>query len=124
VNQKIPKIPSNSHPLPVMQHSGSHMEHTILASVTSILIGFVVMENQSNEQVVRRFLRDGKFTGMVETLRQYYDFMNLTVSVSGFGGVFLDLPTSFVRFRRFFLDFSTNFNSFLPHSLTHRPWRS
>lgn len=58
------------------------MEHTILASVTSILIGFVVMDNQSNEEVVRRFLRDGKFSGMVETLMQYYEFMNLTVSVS------------------------------------------
>lgn len=58
------------------------MEHTILASVTSILIGFVVMENQNNEQTVRRFLRDSKFTGMVGTLMQYYEFLNLTVSVS------------------------------------------
>lgn len=58
------------------------MEHTILASVTSILIGFVVMDNPSNEDVVRRFLRDGKFSGMVETLMQYYEFMNLTVNVS------------------------------------------
>jgi hypothetical protein len=58
------------------------MEHTILASVTSILIGFVVMDNQNNEQTVRRFLRDGKFTGMVGTLMQYYEFLNLTVSVS------------------------------------------
>lgn len=66
----------------VIQNSGSHMEHTILASVTSILIGFVVMDNQSNEEVVRRFLRDGKFSAMVDTLMQYYEFMNLTVSVS------------------------------------------
>lgn len=58
------------------------MEHTILASVTSILIGFVVMENDSNERVVRRYLRDGTFKGMVTTLKQYYDFLNLTVSVS------------------------------------------
>lgn len=58
------------------------MEHTILASVTSILIGFVVMENKNNEQAVRKFLRDGNFTGMVGTLMQYYEFLNLTVSVS------------------------------------------
>lgn len=58
------------------------MEHTILASVTSILIGFVVMDNENNEQVVRRYLRDGKFTGMVGTLKHYYEFLNLTVSVS------------------------------------------
>lgn len=66
----------------VIQNSGSHMEHTILASVTSILIGFVVKDNSNNEQVVRRYLRDGKFTGMVGTLMQYYEFLNLTVSVS------------------------------------------
>lgn len=58
------------------------MEHTILASVTSILIGFVVKDNQNNEMVVRRYLRDEKFTGMVGTLMQYYEFLNLTVSVS------------------------------------------
>jgi len=58
------------------------MEHTILASVTSILIGFVVMNNQNNEMAVRKYLRDGKFTDMVETLKQYYEFLNLTVSVS------------------------------------------
>lgn len=58
------------------------MEHTILASVTSILIGFVVMGNKNNEHIVRRYLRDGKFTGMVGTLMQYYEFLNLTVSVS------------------------------------------
>jgi len=58
------------------------MEHTILASVTCILIGFVVMDNQNNEQAVRRYLRDGTFTGMVGVLMQYYEFMNLTVSVS------------------------------------------
>lgn len=58
------------------------MEHTILASVTGTLIGFVVMESQSNEKVVRRFLRDGKFTSMIDTLVQYYEFLNLTVSVS------------------------------------------
>lgn len=58
------------------------MEHTILASVTSILIGFVVMDNQTNEAIVRRYLRDGDFTSMVATLMQYYEFLNLTVSVS------------------------------------------
>lgn len=66
----------------VIQNSGSHMEHTILASLTSILIGFVIMDNQNNETVVRRYLRDGNFKEMVATLVQYYDFLNLTVSVN------------------------------------------
>ena len=66
----------------MIQNSGSHMEHTILASVTSILIGFVVMENSNNEEIVRQYLRDGKFSGMVAVLMQYYEFLNLTVSVS------------------------------------------
>lgn len=73
--------PYSTNKFSVIQNSGSHMEHTILASVTSILIGFVIMNNQNNEEVVRRYLRDGKFTGMVGTLVQYYDFLNLTVSV-------------------------------------------
>ncbi|CRK87628.1 CLUMA_CG001424, isoform A [Clunio marinus] len=64
----------------LIQNSGSHMEHTILASITSTLIGFLVMDNQNNEVVIRRYLRDGKFTGMVNTLMQYYEFLNLTVS--------------------------------------------
>lgn len=65
----------------VIQNSGSHMEHTILASVTIILIGFIVMENENNEQIVRQYLRDEKFSGMVGTLMQYYEFLNLTISV-------------------------------------------
>lgn len=84
------------------------MEHTILASVTSILIGFVVMDNASNETTVRRYLRDGKFTGMVTTLMQYYEFLNLTVSVSS-------------------NEVSFNLNHhFKPslNSLKHRRWRS
>lgn len=81
-SRKNVKVLSNIFSRLVIQNSGSHMEHTILASVTSILIGFVVMENQNNEQTVRRFLRDSKFTGMVGTLMQYYEFLNLTVSVS------------------------------------------
>lgn len=58
------------------------MEHSVLASVTAILIGFVVMDNKNYEAQVRKYLRDGKFSEMVDTLNQYYDFLNLTVSVS------------------------------------------
>lgn len=58
------------------------MENTILGSFTSTLVGFVIMNNQNNEMIARRYLRNGKFTEMVAVLKQYYEFLNLTVSVS------------------------------------------
>lgn len=58
------------------------MEYTVLASVTSILIGFLVMDNPNNEQTLREFLRNGTFSAMVIILKQYYDFLIDTVSVS------------------------------------------
>ena len=66
----------------VIQNSGTHMENTILASFTSTLIGFVIMNNRNNEAAARKYLKDGKFRDMVSVLMQYYEFLNLTVSVS------------------------------------------
>lgn len=58
------------------------MENTILGSFTSTLIGFVIMFNPNNENIARKYLRTGKFKDMVAVLMQYYEFLNLTVSVS------------------------------------------
>lgn len=66
----------------VIQNSGTHMENTILGSFTCTLLGFVIMNNPNNEMIARRYLRDGKFETMVVVLKQYYEFLNLTVSVS------------------------------------------
>lgn len=66
----------------VIQNSGTHMENTILGSFSSTLIGFIIMNNKNNEAAARRYLRNGKFAEMVAVLMQYYEFLNLTVSVS------------------------------------------
>lgn len=66
----------------MIQNSGTHMENTILGSFTSTMVGFVIMNNQNNEINARKYLRDGKFKDMVAVLMQYYEFLNLTVSVS------------------------------------------
>ncbi|CAG9802963.1 unnamed protein product [Chironomus riparius] len=64
----------------LIQNSGTHMENTILGSFTCTLLGFVIMNNPNNETIARRYLRDGKFETMVVVLKQYYEFLNLTVS--------------------------------------------
>lgn len=58
------------------------MEHTILGSIASLLVGFLITNHENNEIEVRRHLRNEKFSEMVGTLEKYYEFMNLTVSVS------------------------------------------
>lgn len=58
------------------------MEHTILGSIASLLVGFLITSHGNNEIEVRRHLRNGEFSEMVGTLEKYYEFMNLTVSVS------------------------------------------
>lgn len=42
------------------------------------------MFNPNNEKIARKYLRTGKFKDMVAVLMQYYEFLNLTVSVSFF----------------------------------------
>ena len=66
----------------VIQKAGNHMEHTILGSIASLLVGFLITSHGNNEIEVRRHLRNGEFSEMVGTLEKYYEFMNLTVSVS------------------------------------------
>lgn len=58
------------------------MEHTMLASYVGLLIGYLVIENADHEDIVRKYLRNGSFQLMVQILEKYYNFMNLTASVS------------------------------------------
>ncbi|CAO1400367.1 unnamed protein product [Diamesa tonsa] len=64
----------------LIQKAGNHMEHTILGSIASLLVGFLITSHRNNEIEVRRHLRNGEFSEMVGTLEKYYEFMNLTVS--------------------------------------------
>lgn len=69
----------------VLQKAGNHMEHTLLASYVSLVIGYLIMDSPAHQRIVRRLLRNGRFTEMVLVLEKYYTFMNLTASVSRVG---------------------------------------
>lgn len=58
------------------------MEHTMLASYVCLLVGHLVMDCKENEAHIREYLRTGTFEHMVQILEKYYNFMNLTASVS------------------------------------------
>lgn len=66
----------------VLQRAGNHMEHTMLASYVCLLVGHLVMDYKENETNIRKYLRNGTFEHMVQILEKYYNFMNLTASVS------------------------------------------
>lgn len=67
----------------VLKTAGHHMEYTMKASYTGIVIGNIIKTN-NYEQLIRKFLRDNKFSDMVVILEKYYNFMNYTASVSIF----------------------------------------
>lgn len=68
----------------VLQKAGNHMEHTFLASYVCLLIGNLIMECKQYEVEVRQILRNQSFVDMVQILEKYYNFLNLTASVSFF----------------------------------------
>lgn len=67
------------------------MEHTMLASYVCLLIGHLVIENKEHENAIRKYLRNGSFEQMIQILEKYYNFMNLTASVSVNNFIFIPL---------------------------------
>ena len=70
------------HSFVVLQKAGNHMEHTFLASYVSLLIGNLTIKSKPYELEVRNILRNQSFVDMVQILEKYYNFLNLTASVS------------------------------------------
>ncbi|XP_049821010.1 protein wings apart-like isoform X3 [Aethina tumida] len=64
----------------LLQKAGTHMEYTFLASYIGMLMGFLIMDNPEYQQVVRSHLKGNNFCDMVELLKKFYNFMNLTSS--------------------------------------------
>ena len=58
------------------------MEDTLVASYLTLIIGYLIHENPENETIVRQWLPENNFTQMVAVLKKFYNFMNLTASVS------------------------------------------
>lgn len=66
----------------VLQKAGHHMEHTMLASYDCLLIGQLIIKSSENENQIRQLLHNCSFEDMIKVLDKYYNFMNLTASVS------------------------------------------
>ncbi|KAL0964490.1 hypothetical protein UPYG_G00324520 [Umbra pygmaea] len=61
-----------------LQHAGKHMEDSIVASYTALLLGCLCQGSQVNVNTVRQNLPKGDFSIMTEMLKKFLNFMNLT----------------------------------------------
>ncbi|KAF5890745.1 wings apart-like protein, partial [Clarias magur] len=61
-----------------LQHAGKHMEDSIVASYTALLLGCLCQGSPMNVSTVRENLPKGDFSIMTEMLKKFLNFMNLT----------------------------------------------
>ncbi|XP_038061068.1 wings apart-like protein homolog isoform X2 [Patiria miniata] len=69
----------------VLHTAGKHMEDSIVASYTALLIGCLVKDNHMNVTRVRSFLPDGDFNCMVQMLQKFLSFIELTNAAGNTG---------------------------------------
>lgn len=74
------------------------MEYTFLASYIAMLVGFLIKDNPEYEDNVRHFLKEKSFKVMVEILKKFFSFMNLTASVSFIFYYYLKNKNIFILF--------------------------
>ncbi|KAF6730742.1 Wings apart-like-like protein [Oryzias melastigma] len=68
-----------------LQHAGKHMEDSIVASYTALLLGCLCQGSPMNVTTVRENLPRGDFSIMTEMLKKFLNFMNLTCDVGTAG---------------------------------------
>ncbi|XP_056153211.1 wings apart-like protein homolog [Lampris incognitus] len=68
-----------------LQHAGKHMEDSIVASYTALLLGCLCQGSPMNVTTVRENLPKGDFSIMTEMLKKFLNFMNLTCDVGTTG---------------------------------------
>nr|XP_019951398.1 PREDICTED: wings apart-like protein homolog [Paralichthys olivaceus] len=68
-----------------LQHAGKHMEDSITASYTALLLGCLCQGSQVNVTTVRKHLPKGDFSIMTEMLKKFLSFMNLTCAMGSTG---------------------------------------
>ncbi|KAM4598923.1 wings apart-like protein homolog [Fundulus diaphanus] len=68
-----------------LQHAGKHMEDSIVASYTALLLGCLCQGSQENVTTVRQHLPKGDFSIMTEMLKKFLSFMNLTCAMGTTG---------------------------------------
>ena len=66
----------------LLEKAGSHMEDTLVASYLALIIGYLIHEDKDHEKIVRQCMPENNFSPMVEVLKKFFNFMNLTASVS------------------------------------------
>ncbi|XP_022111890.1 wings apart-like protein homolog [Acanthaster planci] len=69
----------------VLHTAGKHMEDSIVASYTALLIGCLVKDNHMNVTRVRSFLPEGDFNCMVQMLQKFLSFIELTNAAGNTG---------------------------------------
>lgn len=68
-----------------LHSAGKHMEDSIVASYTALLLGCLLRENNLNVVNVRDCLPDGDFTCMVDMLKKFLSFIELTNAAGNTG---------------------------------------
>uniref|UniRef100_A0AAY4DP79 Wings apart-like protein homolog n=1 Tax=Denticeps clupeoides TaxID=299321 RepID=A0AAY4DP79_9TELE len=68
-----------------LQHAGKHMEDSIVASYTALLLGCLCQGSPANVTTVRENLPKGDFSIMTEMLKKFLNFMNLTYDLGTTG---------------------------------------
>ncbi|KAK7073967.1 hypothetical protein SK128_000456 [Halocaridina rubra] len=66
----------------LLQKAGHHMEDTLIAAYTALLMGYCIMDDEDCETKIRAMLPDSKFTVMVAVLKKFLRFMDLTATTS------------------------------------------
>ncbi|XP_051925498.1 wings apart-like protein homolog [Hippocampus zosterae] len=68
-----------------LQHAGKHMEDTMVASYTALLLGCLCKGSPMNVTTVRENLPQGDFSVMTVLLKKFLNFMNLTCDIGTTG---------------------------------------
>nr|XP_053628469.1 wings apart-like protein homolog [Cherax quadricarinatus] len=66
----------------LLQKAGHHMEDTLIAAYTALLTGYCIMEDEECEAQIRAMLPEANFSLMVNVLKKFLRFMDLTASTS------------------------------------------
>lgn len=61
-----------------LQKAGKHMEHSIVCAYIALLLGCAVQNNKELAERLREHTPDGKFLLLVEALKKFHNFINLT----------------------------------------------
>lgn len=61
-----------------LQKAGKHMEHSIICAYIALLLGCVVQNNKVFAEKLREHTPDGKFVLLVDALKKFHNFINLT----------------------------------------------